>query len=453
MAQRREKSPLENKRLLSGKDLFFMAMGQTIGAGIITNTGLAIGLAGSGVILAYLLAFVVTYVGNLPNLLFATIHPVASPTYVSTSWLNRKLGGYWLYTQIFAALAQAYMGSAFGTYIASIVDIDPNLAACIILVIFYIINLFDLKTSAKVQNITTAFLLLTIASFIVLGVPKCDLGAMFTAENFFYGDWLGIFNGCALVLFGVGGCALLPQFGPQMEDPHHNIPKMTNIVYVCAFLAFGLVAFVGSGVAPISEVAGQPMTYQAQIIYPGNWYLLFIIGGALLAITTTINSNFARYWATIIRGVDEGWLPTVFAKRNKHGVPWILHTVFFLMAIIPNAMGMNIGALAGLASAISLIPQLIPVWGFVKMPNYCPEDWNNAPTLSRIFASKGTRVLLCLISTVLIGIFVVLNVLDFTQSTLIFFIAYFVITGIICFGFGNKILAAGDKRMAAQEKE
>ena len=123
------------------------------------------------------------------------------------------------------------------------------------------------------------------------------------------------------------------------------------------------------------------------------------------------------------------------------------------MAIIPNAMGMNIGALAGLASAISLIPQLIPVWGFVKMPNYCPEDWNNAPTLSRIFASKGTRVLLCLISTVLIGIFVVLNVLDFTQSTLIFFIAYFVITGIICFGFGNKILAAGDKRMAAQEKE
>ena len=56
MAQTNAPAPQE-KRLLSGKDLFFMAMGQTIGAGIITNTGLAIGLAGSGVIIAYLLAF------------------------------------------------------------------------------------------------------------------------------------------------------------------------------------------------------------------------------------------------------------------------------------------------------------------------------------------------------------------------------------------------------------
>lgn len=42
-------------RKLSGKDLFFMAMGSTIGAGIITNTGAAIGMAGSGVIIAYLM--------------------------------------------------------------------------------------------------------------------------------------------------------------------------------------------------------------------------------------------------------------------------------------------------------------------------------------------------------------------------------------------------------------
>ena len=171
----------------------------------------------------------------------------------------------------------------------------------------------------------------------------------------------------------------------------------------------------------------------------------------LLAITTTINSNFARYWATIIRGVDEGWLPPVFAKRNRHGVPYILHTVFFLMAFIPNAIGMDIGALAGLASAISLIPQLIPVWGFVLMPDHCPEDWAQAKKLSRIFASKGARILLCLISTVLIGIFVVLNVLEFSQFTTIFFFAYFIITGIICFGFGSRILAAGDKRALAKQ--
>lgn len=434
------------KKLLTGKDLFFLAMGQTIGAGIITNTGLAIALAGSGVIIAYLLAFVVTFLGNLPNMFFATVHPTTSPAYVSTSWLNKKLGGYWLYTQIFAALAQAYMGSAFGTYIASIVDVNPNVAACAVIILFYIINCFDLKTSAKVQNITTAFLLLTIASFIVLGAPKCNMEAMFSTENFMYGGWLGIFNGCALVLFGVGGCALLPNFGPNMENPRRNIPRMTIIVYICAFVAFGLVAFVGSGVAPIQEVAGQPMTYQAKLIYPGQGYLLFVIGGALLAIMTTINSNFARYWATIIRGVDEGWLPKVFNRRNKHGIPIVLHTTFFLMALIPNAMGMNIGSLAGLASAISLVPQLIPVWGFVWMPDRVPEDWNKCPSIARVFATKASRVLLCTVSTVLIGIFVVLNILNFSKSTAIFFIVYFVATGVICFGFGNRILERSGKQ-------
>lgn len=434
---------VKNNRLLGKKDLFFLGMGQCIGAGIITNTGLAIGYAGSGVILAYLIAFIVTYVGNFPNLLFATVHPVASPTYVATSWLNKKLGGYWLYTQIFATLSQAYMGSAFGTYLHSIFPaVNPSIAACTILTLFYIVNLFDLKTSARVQNITTAFMLITIASFVVLGISKCDAGTMFLSENFMYGGWLGIFNGCALVLFGVGGCAYLPQYGPQMENPHKNIPKMTTLVYICAFFAFGLVALVGSGVAPIAEIAGQPMTYQAKIIYPGNGFLFFVIGGALLAIVTTINSNFSRYWATVIRGVDEGWLPPVCAKRNKHGIPYVLHTIFFLMALIPNLLGMNIGALSGLASAICLIPLLIPVWGFVKMPQCCPEDWKNSGRIASMFASTGSRVALCLVATVLVGIFVVLNIMNFSRFTTIFFFAYFIITGIICFGFGDKILAA-----------
>ena len=187
-----------------------------------------------------------------------------------------------------------------------------------------------------VQNVTTAILLCVLLSFILLGLPKCDLGRMFSGESLFYGGARGIFDACANVLFGVGGCTILMNFGPQMENPKRNIPRMTIITFICAFLAFGLVAFVGSGVAPIEEVAGQPMTYQAQLIYPGNTYVIFVVGGALLAIITTINSNYQRYWSSIIRGVDEGWLPAFMGKRNKRGTPWVLMVLFWLMALIPN---------------------------------------------------------------------------------------------------------------------
>lgn len=437
---------------LNGKDLFFMAMGATIGAGIITNTGVAIGMAGSGVIIAYFLAFFVMYVSTLPTMFFATVHPVMSPGYVMTSWVSKKVAGFWLYCQIFAAFAQAYMGVAFGTYLSSICGINTSVAACVIVTVFFLLNLLDLKTSAKVQNITTAVLLLVLLSFIVLGLPKCDLGQLFSGESLFYGGARGIFDACASVLFGVGGCTVLLNFGPQIENPKRNIPRMTTITFFCAFLAFGLVAFVGSGVAPIAEVAGKPMTYQAQMIYPGKGYLIFVVGGALLAIITTINSNYQRYWSSILRGVDEGWLPEFMGKRNKNGIPWVLMVLFWLMALIPNLFGLNIGQLVSLASAVTLIPMLIPIWGFLKLPEGDPEGWK-ASKLSKVFASSASRVIFCAVCTALIGIFVVLNVVRFTKVAAIFVAVYFIIAGIICFGFGDKLLAAGQKRLAARGEE
>ena len=71
-------------------------------------------MAGSGVIIAYLMAFAVMFIANLPTMFFTTVHPVMSPQYVMTSWISKKVAGFWLYCQIFAAFAQAYMGVAFG---------------------------------------------------------------------------------------------------------------------------------------------------------------------------------------------------------------------------------------------------------------------------------------------------------------------------------------------------
>ena len=236
-----------------------MAMGSTIGAGIITNTGAAIGMAGSGVIIAYLMAFAVMFIANLPTMFFTTVHPVMSPQYVMTSWISKKVAGFWLYCQIFAAFAQAYMGVAFGTYLTSIfTGISTSAAACIIVTLFFLLNLLDLKTSAKVQNIVTSILLIVLLSFIILGLGKCDMNQLFSKESLLFGGTRGIFDACAAVLFGVGGCTIIMNFGPQIENPKRNIPKMTIITFICAFLAFGLVAFVGSGVAPSRRSPASP---------------------------------------------------------------------------------------------------------------------------------------------------------------------------------------------------
>jgi hypothetical protein len=151
-----------------------------------------------------------------------------------------------------------------------------------------------------------------------------------------------------------------------------------------------------------------------------------------------------------VTGVQTCALP--ISRRNKHGIPYILHTLFFLMSLLPNLLGMNIGQLAGMAVAVGLMPQLIPVWGFVTLPDRIPvEQWKQSRKISTIFATRGSRILACLIATGTFGIFVGLNVSNFSRMQTIVFIVYFVVAGIICFGFGDKILAKGAKRKAVKE--
>jgi L-asparagine transporter-like permease len=55
------------KQVLSGWDVFFIAVGQIIGAGVIALTGIAIGMTGPSVIFAYLLSAVLVLIVTILN--------------------------------------------------------------------------------------------------------------------------------------------------------------------------------------------------------------------------------------------------------------------------------------------------------------------------------------------------------------------------------------------------
>ena len=73
--------------------------------------------------------------------------------------------------------------------------------------------------------------------------------------------------------------------------------------------------------------------------------------------------------------------------------------------------------------------------------------------MSKTFASKGSRIALCAVSTILLGIFVVLNVLKFSKVAVIFVCVYFAVCAAICVFFGDKLLAAGEKRLAVKGEQ
>ena len=79
------------KQVLSGWDVFFIAVGQIIGAGVIALTGIAIGMTGPSVIFAYLLSAVLVLIVTILIMMAGSVLPAVGAYY---TWCSRLSGGW-----------------------------------------------------------------------------------------------------------------------------------------------------------------------------------------------------------------------------------------------------------------------------------------------------------------------------------------------------------------------
>lgn len=54
---------------------------------------------------------------------------------------------------------------------------------------------------------------------------------------------------------------------------------------------YGLMGVVAAGVLPVDQVAGQPLNVVAEAVLSKPLYYLFMIGGAWMALLTTLNRS------------------------------------------------------------------------------------------------------------------------------------------------------------------
>jgi APA family basic amino acid/polyamine antiporter len=74
-------SPQPLPKVLSAWDVFFIAVGQIIGAGVIALTGFAIGMTGPSVVFAYLVAALLVLVVTLLIMMAGTVLPAVGAYY------------------------------------------------------------------------------------------------------------------------------------------------------------------------------------------------------------------------------------------------------------------------------------------------------------------------------------------------------------------------------------
>jgi APA family basic amino acid/polyamine antiporter len=133
---------------------------------------------------------------------------------------------------------------------------------------------------------------------------------------------------------------------------------------------------VAGGVLPLEQVAGKPLTQVAEIVLPKPVFMFFMVGGAMFALATTLNSQFASAPKQLLQASVDGWLPQKLGyihPRFKTPMVWL--TFFYVITLIPILTGLDISEIGNMVMIISNILTLILSLFLVQLPMKLPDEW------------------------------------------------------------------------------
>lgn len=367
-----------------------LAVGFTIGSGIITQTGIGIGMTGRSIFLAFLVSAVLFLISFRPIFMMSTVLPRTSAAYFySKDLIGEEAGGLYAYIYFLGRLTMAIFGISFAQYLAGLIPavsgpVLSRVVALGVLTFFYMVNLRGIKLVAKIQNVMCIVLMIGILSFIICGIGKVDYHTYFAGETLFTGGFGGFYSAVSLLYFAVGGAYIITDFAPSIANPSRVVVKIIVMVTVAVCGLYMLMGIVASGAVPLEQAAGQPLTVAANAVFPNTLLRdFFIIGACMGALVTTMNSSFVWYSNSLIRACEEGWFPKSWAKKNKQGVTYILLTVFYLFGAVPALLGMDLTILSKMAIGLTIMGTCIPMAGILHLPQKYPEFWQKSKYAGR----------------------------------------------------------------------
>lgn len=387
----------ENK--LTRTDLFSMAIGQIIGVGIMTMTGIAIGFTGRSVNLAYILAGVLTIVAAIPQIYIGGTANFIGGQYSQIAVLgNKKLAGVFIYIQIAMALALSMYTLSFSEYFLSLFPgANPKLVSFVVLSALALMHLCGMKQAARLQNAMCAILAVAIASYIVFGVGHIEPGYT-QAPGFFTGGASGFVLASIYLTFAAGGATYVVNFSAEAKNPTKDIPFVIIISTGAIVVLYALMSTIAAGVLPVEEVANKPLSVSAVSFMPKAVYTFFVVGGAMFALLTTLNFNIGMLVYPVKKASEDGWLPKRLADMNKRfgSAHWIILGIY-LISVLPILAGLDLSTIAN--STVILTTSIRGVIAFVALalPRKLPELWKK----SAFYVSDWKLKVICIIAMIL----------------------------------------------------
>lgn len=215
------KEPVPKPGTLGRTELYALAIGQVIGAGVITLIVPAIKMTGYSAWLAYFVAILMGFVMILPFVFISSTLRLGGGNYSMLCDLSSpRTSGIFAYMYLTQCLSLSLFGASAAAYLGDIIPaLNSHWARVIVgvtlLTFFYVVNLMGVDIMAKAQKMMTWLLIAALILFAIVGIFKMKLPIFdFSDPSFAINGWGITFNN-GQISGGFLGAVLLFVYSTQ----------------------------------------------------------------------------------------------------------------------------------------------------------------------------------------------------------------------------------------------
>lgn len=391
-------------------------VGVVVGAGLFSVTGVAVGSAGPGVAISYVVAVVAVSLSLVPTAVLGALYPTTGGNYryPSRLWSPRVaflavwgmavsvLGGglplyglsFGQYLNAVGTVDPALLGGLGGALNAA-VTVDPRVAGAVVLTLFFLVNLVGIEPAARLQGLLLVSLLASLVVFVAVGAPAVDPANLTPVLP---NGVSGVLVGAALLYFVSMGANFIVDVGGEMRDAALTIPRSFAVSIPLILLLYVLTSTVAVGTVGWEALVDRPLSVAADAALSPALAVFFTAGGAVFAIATTINAVYMIAPKYLVVLAEDGVFPAGFATVNdRFGTPhWGLAFVYLVsLAFLLGPLSLaGFSTLMAFGSIALVIPVMVAAIWLVRNR---PGTYADAPLRVRprlLVGVSGTAVVL-----------------------------------------------------------
>ncbi|NIM89882.1 MAG: amino acid permease [Candidatus Aminicenantes bacterium] len=348
-------------RELSLFSVTMIGVGAMIGAGIFVLTGIAAGVAGPAILIAFLLNGIVAFFtasayaelgGSIPEAGGGYLwvkESLPQPSGFLSGWMS------WMAHSVACSLYAIGFGAYFGEVLVEFkfdLLLPPvilkKILAVLVVIVFTSINYRGAKETGKAGNVVTVLKIMILLLFVLMG-SKIIISEPQRFTNFFpffSKGFIGILTAMGLTYIAFEGYEIIAQSGEEVKNPAKNVPKAIFLSLLIVVPIYIFVAFVALGV--VNPGAMTPWAFLAakkevamveaarNISVWGSAVLL--IGGLLSTISALNATIYSSSRVSFAMGRDHN-LPPVFSRvhakfKTPSGSLFVSSILIILMLLL-----------------------------------------------------------------------------------------------------------------------